>query len=135
MAMDLSGPAAEARPTTSVSQPHTTSTTLPAMRSGRRSLPLIVVKGLNAGTPRFDFAIDIAQPVDPSLQAGPAEAGSAFEIEREKFRGVLDVEACGLWRDRGDHDLAIPCDLAQGNPAVEQGGHDPGEILVARGPH
>src|ERR1700752_1417713 len=115
MAMDLSGPAAKARPITSVSQPHTTSAAPPAIRSGRRRLSLIVVEVLNAGTPRLQLAIDIDQLVDPSLEAGPAEAGFAVEIEREKFRGVLEVEACRLRRDHGDHDFAVPRDLGQGN--------------------
>src|SRR5215470_6455156 len=87
MAMDLSGPAAKARPITSVSQPQTTSATLPAIRSGRRSRPLIVVEVLNAGTPCLQLAIDIDETVDPSLQARPAKAGFGVEFEREQFRG------------------------------------------------
>src|SRR5205085_11077025 len=135
MAMDFSGPAAKARPTTSVSQPQTTSTTLPAIRSGKRSRLLIVVEVLNAGTPCLQLAIDIDETVNPSFQARPAEAGFCVEIERERFRGIPDVELCGVRCDHGDHDLAIPGDFREGNAAVEEAEHDLGEILVARRLH
>src|SRR5262245_12175240 len=135
MAIDRSGPAAKARPITSVSQPQTTSATLPAIRSGKRSRSLIIVEVLNAGTSRLQLAIDIDETVDPSLQAGAAEAGFGVEFEREKFRGIVDVELCGIRCDHGDHDLAIPRDFGQWNAAVEQAAHDLGEILVARRLH
>src|SRR5262245_4164409 len=91
IAIDFSGPAAKARPITSVSQPQTTSATALAMRNGRWKRSLVVVEMLNAGTPRLQLAINVDQSVDPSLQAGPAEAGFGVEIEREKFRRVVDV--------------------------------------------
>src|SRR5262245_43247156 len=134
-AMDFSGPAAKARPITSVSQPQTTSPTAPAMRSGRRKRSLIVIEVLNAGTPGFQLAIDVNETIDPSLQAGPAEAGFGVEIEREKFRRVLDVEGCGIWCDHGDHDLMVAGDLGKRNAPVEQAEHDLGKILVARRLH
>src|SRR5215470_19143204 len=130
MAMDFSGPAAKARQITSVSQPQTTSVTAPAIRSGRWKRSLIVIEVLNAGTPGFQLAIDVDQMVNPSLQAGPAEAGFGVEVEREKFRRALDVEGCGLWRDHGDHDLMVAGDLGKRNTPVEQAEHDLGEILV-----
>src|SRR3954469_2019711 len=110
MAMDLLGPAAKERPTTSASQPQTTSATLPAIRRA----VLIVIEVLNAGTPGFQLAIDFNHTVDPSLQAGAAKAGFGVEIEREQFRRVLDVEGGYLRRDHRDHDLAVPRDLGQG---------------------
>src|SRR5262249_38455172 len=116
MAMDLSGPAAKARPITSVSQPQITSAEPLTIRSGL----LIVIEVLNDGTSRFQLAVDIDQSIDPSLEAGPAEAGSCVEIEREKFRGVLDVESRRLWRDHRQHDLAISSDLHRRKAAIEQ---------------
>src|SRR5512138_131618 len=95
MAMDLSGPAAKERPATSVSQPQTTSATLPAIGNHL----LIVIEVLNAGTPGLQLAIDVNQTIDPSLQPGPAEAGFGVEIEREQFRRVLDVEGGRLRRN------------------------------------
>src|SRR5437667_11132108 len=120
MAMDLSGPAAKPRPISSVSQPHTTSTTAPVIRSGKRSRFLIVVEVLNVATPGLQLSDDVDQTVDPSLQAGPAEAGFCVEIEREQFRSVLDVERRGFRRDHRHHDLAIAGDLGQRNAAIEQ---------------
>src|SRR5262245_59134051 len=131
MAMDLSGPAAKARPITSVSQPQITSAAPLTIRSGL----LIVIEVLNDGTSRFQLAVDIDQSIDPSLEAGPAEAGSCVEIEREKFRSVLDVERGGLRRDHRQHDLAIPCDFRWCNAAVEQAAQDLSEVLVARRLH
>src|SRR5689334_20405707 len=132
MAMDLSGPAAKARLTTRESQPHSTSATAPAMRSRKRSRPSVVIEVLNADTSGFQLAIDIHETLDPSLQAGAAEAGFGIEIKREQFRGVLDVELCRVRRDHGDHDLAIPGDFRKRNAAVEQAEHDFRKILVAR---
>src|SRR5262245_27468591 len=129
MAMDFSGPAAKERPITSVSQPQTTSATAPAMRSGRRKRSLIVVEVLNAGTPGFQLAINVDQSIDPSLQASPAEAEFGVEIEREKFRGVVDVEHRGLWRNHCDHNLTVASDLGQRNATVEQAEHDLRKIL------
>src|SRR3954447_22821033 len=128
MAMDLSGPAAKDRPITRASQPQTTSATLPAIRSATRSRPSVIVEVLNSGAPGFQVFGDLDQMVDPNLQARPAEAGFCVELEREQFGGVLDVKLGGIRRDHGDHDLAVPRDLCQGNAAIEQAEHDFGEI-------
>src|ERR1700741_1720067 len=105
MAMDFSGPAAKVSPTTSVSQPATTSMIAPGILA-----TLVVIEVLNPGTPGLEVAHDVDQTVNPSLQARPAEAGFCVEIEREQFHGILDVELGVLWRDHRDHDLAIARD-------------------------
>src|SRR3954452_21073705 len=85
-AIDFSGPAAKANPTSRASQPATTSAIAPAILDGCGSAGLVVVEMLNAHPPCLELAHDIGQTVDPSLQSGAAEAGFCVEVERKKLR-------------------------------------------------
>src|SRR4051812_46573300 len=80
-AIDLSGPAAKARPIASESQPETTSAIAPANFAAPAVERLVVVEMLNAGTFCLQVLHNVDQTLDPNLEAGAAEAGPCVKIE------------------------------------------------------
>lgn len=78
MAIDLPGADPKVRAITTASQlPATSATALAIRRSGRS----VIVEVLNADAPGPKVAVDVDQTVDPSLEPGPAEAGSGIKLQ------------------------------------------------------
>ena len=84
IAIDFPGADPNVNAITTTSQPQATSAIAPAIRrnggsrSTRRS---VVIEVLNAHALGLEVAVDLHQTVDPSLQAGPAEARSGIKLQ------------------------------------------------------
>ena len=87
IAIDLPGADAKVRATTIANQPAATKAVAAAIRRNGRSpgardrLLSIIIEVLDARAPGLECPIDIDKAINPSPQAGPAEAGFGVEIQ------------------------------------------------------
>ena len=85
IAIDLPGADPKVRAMTTTSQPQAMSATAPAIRRNCRSelqrCVSIVIEVLNTHAFSLEIAIDVDETVDPSLQAGAAEAGLCIQLQ------------------------------------------------------